>query len=185
MKKSLILFATTIALATSIFSTPSFARGFGGQTGQGEQQFWQRPGLGDQQFGQRPGSGGENQRLLGIASVLNLTNEQVAEIEAIQEAQKEPSETIREETESARQSLRELLQAGAYGEAEVAALADVVGDLVSQRVVLKSKAWFDISQVLTAEQNAQLENLRKTFESCRGGKPEDTETTSLLQNSKL
>ncbi len=165
MKKSLILLASTIALATSIVSTPGFARGFGGQAGQGGQQ-----------FGGRPSSGGENQRLLRLASVLNLTDEQVAEIEAIQEAQKEPSETIREETKSARQLLRDLLEAGAYDEAEVAALADVIGDLVAQRVVLESKARFDISQVLTAEQNAQLEDLRKTFESHRGGKPEDTET---------
>jgi len=164
MKKSVILLATTIALATSIVSTPSFARGFGGQTGQGGQR-----------FGQRPSSGGENQRLLRLASVLNLTDEQVTEIEAIQEAQKEPAETIREETKSARESLRELLQTGVYDEVEVVATADVIGGLVAQRVVLESKARFDISQVLTAEQNAQLEGLRKTFESHRGGKPEETE----------
>jgi Spy/CpxP family protein refolding chaperone len=149
MKKSVILLVTTLALATSIISTPSFARGFGGQGGQ------------------RPSSVDVNQGLLNLASVLNLTDEQIAEIEAIQEAQKEPAEANKEATEVARQSLRDMLKAGEYDEVEVATLADVIGDLVTQRVILESKAKFDISQVLTAEQREQLEDLLKTFESRR------------------
>lgn len=174
MKKSLIVVATTAALAVSMVSTSSFARSFGGFSGRGMER--QSFGQGGQQFRQRSGSNSENQRLHRLASVLNLTDEQIAEIEAIQEAKKEPVEAIKEGMKSARQSLRDLLQTGTYDEAEVATSAEVIGDLVAQRVILESRARFDISQVLTAEQNSQLEELRNAFRSRRGGKPEDTET---------
>jgi Spy/CpxP family protein refolding chaperone len=174
MKKSLFILATTTALAVSMISTSSFARGFGGFSGRGMER--QSFGQGGQQFRQRSGSDSENQRLLRLASVLNLSDEQIAAIGAIQEVQKEPAEAIREGMKSARQSLRDLLQLGTYDEAEVAISAEVIGDLVAQRVILELKARFDISQVLTAEQNSQLEDLRKTVESHRRGKPEDTKT---------
>ena len=171
MNKLLIVFATTTALTVSMISSPSFARGF---SGQGMER--QTNSRGGGQYRQRSESDNGNQRLLRLASVLNLTGEQITEIEAIQEVQKEPVVAIREETKSARQSLRELLQAGAYDEAEVTTLAEVIGDLAAQRVIQESKARFDVSQILTPEQNSQLEELRDAFNSRRGGKPEDTES---------
>ena len=170
MKKSLIVLATTAVLASSLISTSSFARGFGGLPGRGgerpENVQGERPAdaQSSQQFGQRRGgSQSPEQRLLRLTRVLDLSDEQVTAIEAIQEAQKEQAEGIREAMKVARESLRALGQAETYNEGDVATLAEGMGDLVTELIILKTKSKFDVFQVLTAEQEAWLEEMRNAF----------------------
>ena len=177
MKKSFIIFATSTVLASSILSTASVARGFGGFGNRGMEP--QTSGQNDHRFERRRASVNENQRLLRLAPVLNLSEEQIAEIEAIQEDQKEQTEAIQEAMKVAQESLRELSQSETYNEEEATALATSIGGLVSQHVALNSRSRFDTSQVLTVEQKAQLEEIRNAFRSRHESPAENTEAEIL------
>ncbi len=152
MKKSHIIAITSIVVASSLLNQVSFARGFGSFKQQGCS------------FGIQQDRGNlsqnENSRIVRLAPILGLTDEQTAEIQSILDANKEQMEIIRNSIKEIRNTLNEQSMSSEYNEENVLALADQVSNIV----VLKSKERFDIAQILTNEQKQKLEEMRHFFE---------------------
>lgn len=156
MKKSHIFAVTSIVVASSLLNQVSFARGFGSLRQQGCSSGIQ------QDRGNL--SQNENSRIVRLAPILGLTDEQIAEIQSIIDANKEQIEITKNAIKEIRSTLKEQFMVGEYNEENVLALADQVSSIV----VLKSKERFDILQILTDEQKQKLEEMRHLFEQRRG-----------------
>lgn len=153
MKKKYILAATSIILGASMISQTSFARGF-------EFNKQNSSPLHHKSIQQDD----ESSRVLRLARVLGLTDEQVTNIQTILDTNEEQKLTTKALIEESRNALREQALAGVYDESSVQELAD----LISSIVILKHKERFDIAQILTDEQKEKLEQMQQFFENKRG-----------------
>ncbi len=115
--------------------------------------------------------GGGIKMILRLDEKLELTEEQVEKLEALQDEHKPKAETIREQLKDAHEALREAVEAGAE-ESKIRAAAAAVGVAMGERAVLQVEGKKAVDAVLTAEQKATLEELkekmRKRMEERKG-----------------
>lgn len=107
-----------------------------------------------------------------LARVLDLTDEQKDQIQAILEEAQVENEPLREQMQANREAIREATQGGAFfeNEAQVIALAEAQGALHAQMIVSHQRVKATIFQILTPEQQEKLENLEGMFEGGRRGR---------------
>lgn len=101
------------------------------------------------------------ERIAMMADRLDLDEAQVAQIEAIVDANRAQAESLKDAFADNRAALQEAAAFDQYDAAAVAELADDLGALTSQRVLLKTQVRNEVLAVLTEEQRADLGELRQ------------------------
>jgi len=92
---------------------------------------------------------------------LDLTEDQVTQIRTIKDKYHPQKQQLRNEMMKNRQSLKELMMADSLDEAGVQQLAETMGKLKTEKILLKSKMMSEINQLLTPE---QLEKKRSVMQ---------------------
>ncbi len=150
MKKSFgTIFAALVLVAATLTFTPAFGQpgpGFHGPGGHGG-----------------PGGGGDfGRHFLGrLADKLGLTDQQREQAKTILEAERTANQPIIEELQANREALKEAGKFGAFeqNEAEIMGLAQRQGELHAQLIVAKERVKSQLYQILTPEQQQQLQDL--------------------------
>lgn len=143
-----ILF-TTLAMAAMAVPGAALAQGYGGPHGMGGPD-----GLGG------PGLHRFEEMLPQLAVVLDLSDEQQAQIEAILDEELPAIETMRDQMRDAHQAFRANQQPAAFDEAAVRAFAQSQSQTHVELMVAGARTMSRIHNVLTTEQQQQLEELR-------------------------
>lgn len=157
MKKSLgITFAAIMLVAATLTLSPAFGqpgRGFRGPGGHGG-----------------PGDGFGFHFLGRLADKLGLTDAQREQAKAILEAEHTANQPIFDELKSNRDALREASQFGAFeqNEGEITGLAQRQGELQAQLIVSRERVKSQLYQILTPEQQQQLQELAAMMDDFEG-----------------
>jgi periplasmic protein CpxP/Spy len=137
---------------------------------QGPRQGWQHGrGRGN---GKHEGWGGMRGAFL---SKLNLTDDQKAKIKQIRESYGERNKPLREQLRTKRQELRQASEGGTFNEALATQKLTEMAGLEAKLMGEEFKLHQETLSVLTAEQKAQLEQLKTQFKTQRGEGPERDE----------
>lgn len=125
----------------------------------------QKPGREWRGTGRKHGFHGRRGALL---QRLNLTDDQKAKMKQIRQSFAETNKPLREQLRAKRQELRQASEGGTFNEAlatqKLTEMAGLQAKLMGERIKLHQ----DLQSVLTAEQKAQLEQLKTQFKSRRG-----------------
>ena len=101
---------------------------------------------------------------------LNLTDDQKAKIKQIRETFASTDKPLLEQLRAKRQELRQASEGGTFNEAlatqKLTEMAGLQAKLMGERFKLRQ----EMQSVLTAEQKAQLEQLKAQFKNHRGGR---------------
>jgi Spy/CpxP family protein refolding chaperone len=143
-----ILF-TALALTAMAVPGAALAQGFGGPPGM----------MGPDGFG-GPGLHRVEEMLPELAAVLELSNDQQAQIEAILDEELPAIETMRDQLRSAHQAFRASHQPGIFDEAAVRSFALSQSQTHVELMVAGARTMSRIHNVLTTEQQQRLEELR-------------------------
>ena len=126
--------------------------------GQGQRREWRGKG------GERGAHGG------GIFNRLNLTDDQKAKMKQIRQSFMESNKPLLEQLRAKRQELRQASEGGTFNEAlatqKLTETAALQAKLMGERFKLNQ----EMESVLTAEQKAQLDQLKAQFKNHRGGR---------------
>ena len=106
------------------------------------------------------GAGHSEQRLQRMTQVLGLSADQASRIKAIQDKYSEQKQQLRTKMHESRMQLREAMNAGPVDEAGVQKLAQDMGNLKADMILLHSKIHTEIDQVLTPEQIEKRKQMR-------------------------
>lgn len=98
-------------------------------------------------------------RIEMMSEILDLSEEQEQQIEALLQAQFEQKSTQREQMRAGQQELRDKMQATDFNEAEFRALAEQQAKLKIDLMVEKAKTKQQIAAILTPEQQEKAEKL--------------------------
>jgi Spy/CpxP family protein refolding chaperone len=101
------------------------------------------------------------------ACMLDLSDEQEAQIDAIIEASRPQMDALREQAAEARDAFHEAFDPGAFDEAAVTAFAQGQSELHTQMMVLGLQTFSQVWTVLTPEQRQQLEEMHGTMQERR------------------
>ena len=145
-----------LAVAALVFAAGALAQGPGGRSGHGR--------------GHGPGWGefGSEQRMEMLREKLELTDEQVAAIEAIREAGREKNIAIRKEMMRLRNELEGEMLKDEPSEKTVLNLVDKIGALKTEKQANRMKNKLEVRRQLTPEQRDKMLMLRGSFDRGRG-----------------
>jgi Spy/CpxP family protein refolding chaperone len=120
----------------------------------------------------------QEKRLHRLTSLLELTDEQAASIETVNEIFSEQINTLHESMKENHDILRTLAKAAPVDINAIQQVADAQGDLYSDLVILKTEKHIAFAAILSQYQLEKLEELRATVEEHRntGDKKEVDET---------
>ncbi len=158
---SAIALAASIAIAQTVKTDQD--------NGQGPRQGWHGRGRGD---GKHEGWGGMRGAFL---SQLNLTDDQKAKIKQIRESYRERDKPLREQLRTKRQELRQAREGGTFNEALATQKLTEMAGFEAKLMGEGFKLHQETLSVLTAEQKAQLEQLKAQFKARRGEGPKRDE----------
>jgi Spy/CpxP family protein refolding chaperone len=153
---SAIALAASIAIAQSVKTDR-------GQRPQGE---WQHGRGGD--GGEKHGWGGMRG---GFLSQLNLTDDQKAKIKQIHESFAESNKPLREQLRAKRQELHQATEGSTFDEALATQKLTEMASLEAKMMGAEFKLHQETLSVLTAEQKAQLEQLKSQAKTRGGDRP--------------
>jgi Spy/CpxP family protein refolding chaperone len=157
-KVSMIALAALLASALAI----PFVLGQGAgrpQDNQQEERF-ERRGFG------RPGGRGMHDRLF---SRLNLTDAQKEQFKQLNQGFFERTKSLRDELRAKRQELRQLNTGETFNEAQATQKLTEIAALDAKMMGEQFKLRQEVSKILTAEQKAQLEQMREQMKTKREG----------------
>ena len=101
-------------------------------------------------------------RLEMMLEMVDATDAQRAEIEVIRESYAGRAEVLHEDRSALHEQLEEIREAGAPVDiAALRPLAERVGDLMAEGLILRAQMRSDIAMVLTEEQRSKLERLHE------------------------
>jgi len=158
---SAIALAASIAIAQTVKTDRD--------NGQGPRQGWHGRGRCD---GKHEGRGGMRGAFL---SQLNLTDDQKTKIKQIRESYRERDKPLREQLRTKRQELRQASEGGTFNEALATQKLTEMAGLEAKLMGEGFKLHQETLSVLTAEQKAQLEQLKAQFKARRGEGPKRDE----------
>lgn len=95
-----------------------------------------------------------------MTAKLNLTDAQKAQIKTIMETSKANTQPMREASKANRQKMNAVTENGQFDEATVTAIAQEKAGISAQMTVEKLRVKSQIFQVLTAEQKAQVAQMK-------------------------
>jgi protein CpxP len=102
---------------------------------------------------------------------LNLTDDQKAKIKQIRESAASGNKPLREQLQAKRQELRQATEGGTFDEALVTQKLTEMAGLQAKLMGEEFKLHQAMQSVLTAEQKAQLEQLKAQFKTREGQRP--------------
>jgi periplasmic protein CpxP/Spy len=147
---------SAVVLVASIAVAQTVKNGRG--DGQGPRHGWHGEGM-------KRGFGGD-----GIFARLNLSDDQKAKIKEFRESFASTDKPLLEQLRAKRQELRQASEGGTFNEAlatqKLTEMAGLQAKLMGERFKLRQQ----MESVLTAEQKAQLEQLKTQFKNHRGGR---------------
>jgi periplasmic protein CpxP/Spy len=106
----------------------------------------------------------------GIFNRLNLTDDQKAKIKQLRENFATNNKPLREQLHAKRQELRQASEGGTFNEALATQKLTETAALQAKLMGEKFKLNQEMQSVLTAEQKAQLDQLKTQFKNHRGGR---------------
>ena len=146
-----------IALAASIAWAQSAKTD--GDKGQGARSAWRGRGGHGPRWGAMPG---------GFLRQLNLTDDQKAKLKQMRESFAASDKPLREQLRAKRQELRQTSEGGTFNETlatqKLTEMAGLEAKLMGERFKLHQ----EMLSVLTAEQKAQLEQMKSQFKARHG-----------------
>jgi protein CpxP len=151
-------FVGGLALAGAIALTG--AVGFAQQTGQSQNER-QRGWGGEGRGGHRKGGFDREGGFVGPFRNLNLTDAQKAQMEQIAERFRQNTEATREQGRGERGGDFDALKGGTFNESAVRAAAQARANRQVEMEVARARMMFEMYNVLTPEQKAQLETERQ------------------------
>jgi protein CpxP len=151
MKKSIIIPTLLIGALLAGGATLATAKSWGGGPGNCEGR--------DQAMTAEKHEERMEQRLETMSTILDLSDEQKTQIEALVKSQYEQKSTQRERMHAGQQALRDKLQTNAFDEAEFRALAAQQAQLKTDLMVEHAKIKQQIFAILTPEQQAKADKL--------------------------
>lgn len=110
------------------------------------------------------------ERTMRTIRQLDMDEEQKANIKAVMQGLKEDVRPLIAETRANHEQLKELVTAINFEEDNAAAIAEIEGDLATQRLMLTSRALSDVYKLLTREQRDELEAMAAQRQERRAGK---------------
>jgi Spy/CpxP family protein refolding chaperone len=117
-----------------------------------------------------PMPGGHGLRMLDrMAVLLDLTAEQEAQLEAIREATRTEIEPLAQQLRASRDAWRDAHQPGTFDEQAFREHVESQSTQHNEMAVIAARAFNQAWQVLTPEQQAQLESWRSKLEARRDG----------------
>ena len=129
-----------------------------------------RPGIGMHRGGHGQGAGPGVGMILRLKEKLNLTDEQVKQLEAINTEIQGKSKAGGEAVKAKREALHKLVEAGA-DEAAIRTAAGEIGKAIGDQAVLRAGIKTKVDGVLTDAQKTQLKELKaqckEKFEKCK------------------
>lgn len=184
MKRTGLIIAVVLLiafLAISAFGKPcgdKYDRCFDGRKG---------PGIGMHRGGPGQGAGPGVGMILKLKEKLNLTDEQVKQLEAIKTEFPGKSKAGGKAVKAKREALHKLVEAGA-DEAAIRATADEIGKAIGDQAVLKAGIKAKVDGVLTDAQKTQLKELKKQckekFEKCKQNWGKDQKSCKGYEKSR-
>ena len=102
---------------------------------------------------------------------LNLTDDQKAKIKQIRESAASRNKPLREQLRAKRQELRQANEGGTFNEALATQKLTEMAGLQAKLMGEEFKLHQEMQSVLTAEQKAQLEQLKAQFKTREGQRP--------------
>ncbi|MEE9411512.1 MAG: Spy/CpxP family protein refolding chaperone [Methylococcales bacterium] len=115
----------------------------------------------------------QEKRLNRLVSLLELSNEQQASIEMLNDTFNEQINTLRESMKENRAILETLAEAVPVDSNAIQQVADAQGDLFSDLVILKTEKHIAFAAILTQVQLEKLEELNATVKERRYAGDED------------
>src|SRR6266576_3789020 len=150
---SAVVLAASIAVAQSVKTE--------GGKGEGSRREW---------HGQGPKRGAHGGGAL--LNRLNLTDDQKAKMKQIRESFAERNRPLGEQLRAKREELRQASEGGTFNEALATQKLTEMAGLEAKLMGEGFKLHQDMQSVLTAEQKAQLEQLKAQFKARRGERPQ-------------
>ena len=148
---SAVVLAASIAVAQSVKTDP--------QGDKGGRRGWHGEGA------KRGFHGGG-----ALFSRLNLTDDQKAKIKQIRESFAERNKPLREQLRSKRQELRQASEGGTFNEALATQKLTEMAGLEAKMMGARFQLHQEMLTVLTAEQKAQLDQMKTQFKGRHGGR---------------
>lgn len=105
--------------------------------------------------------GMKGQRLEYMIKQLGLSNDQADKVRNIRDAYMPDKKELRNKMRETRKQLREVMHADAIDQDQVETLAKAMGDLKTQKILLRAKMRNEIHQVLTSEQREKMKAMKK------------------------
>ena len=91
---------------------------------------------------------------------LDLNDEQTKQVRLIRDNYRPEMDSLSDKMKGNREQLRELMQEDTIDQDQVKQLAQVIGDLKTDKIILRSDMRAEFNQVLTKEQREKMENWR-------------------------
>lgn len=89
---------------------------------------------------------------------LNLSDEQAKQVRAIRDSYSPKRTELAKKTKQNRQQLREAMRADTINQDKVKELAQTMGDLKTDKIILRAKMRTEIHKVLSKEQREKMKN---------------------------
>jgi Spy/CpxP family protein refolding chaperone len=151
MKKNIIIAAVSVAGTLAIIVLVMIVlHGFYGMRGYGHQGFYNAPN-----------AAGMFDRTDRLKRKLNLTDEQVAKIDDINDRYYKEGRTVRDKIRPALENLQDAITADKVDIEKVRALMKAKNDYQTERAIVMIKHRTEIDSVLTKDQLAKMKHFRK------------------------
>lgn len=125
---------------------------------------WVQAGQGPGGKCQKPGQGGKAGCMVGFVlksqEALSLDPNQIQELKALRDANKDQLKAIAEAVKAKRDALQELIKAG-RSEADIRTVAAALGSALGDQAILKAAIGAKVNVILTDEQKAKLAELKE------------------------
>ena len=111
--------------------------------------------------GEHKGKYCQKGRIERMAEKLDLSESQLKQVREIQEKYRPEKQALRDKMKSSRQQLREVMQVENIDQAKVRKLAQQLGDLKAEKIVLRSQIRSEMNKVLSKEQREKMKGMYK------------------------
>lgn len=104
---------------------------------------------------------GRASRIERMAEALGLSESQLKQVREIQEKYHPKKQVLRDKMKSSRQQLREVMQSDNVDQGKVSKLAQQIGDLKAEKIMLRVQKYSEMNKVLTKEQREKMKEMFK------------------------
>lgn len=119
-------------------------------------------------YGRGMGRGGHGPGLMRALRQLDLTDDQKSQIQTLMERNQKQHQAARENVQAAMADFREVMAAETFNETAIRQAFQKAAAAREEAMVLRARTFHQVRQVLTPEQQAELEKMRQQRLQKRG-----------------